>query len=174
LRILSRLTEYEGSAMTIQVGDRIPAIEIQTMGEKGPEKVKADALFAGKRVVLFGLPGAFTPTCSRAHLPGYLANVDNLRAKGIDLVACISINDAFVMDAWGRASHCGGEITMLADGNGDLTRALDLELDATQYGMGTRSRRYSMLIDDGVVRALNVEKPGEFTVSGAEHMLERL
>lgn len=160
--------------MTIQVGDRIPSIEIQTMGENGPEKVKTDALFAGKRAVLFGLPGAFTPTCSRAHLPGYVLNAENLRAKGVDLIACVSVNDAFVMDAWGRAAHCGGEVMMLADGNGDLTRALGLEQDYSQYGMGRRSRRYSMLIEDGVVRQLHVEQPGEFEVSGAEHMLERL
>jgi peroxiredoxin len=160
--------------MTISVGDRFPGVELRRMGEKGPEKVRTDELFAGKRVVLFSVPGAFTPTCSRAHLPGFVVNADNLRDKGIDLIACVSVNDAFVMDAWGRASHVGDEIVMLADGNGELARALGMELDATGYGMGSRSKRFSVLIDDGVVKQLNVEAPGEFKVSSAEHMLESL
>ena len=160
--------------MSIRVGDRFPSVELGRMGEKGPEKVKSDELFAGKRVVLFAVPGAFTPTCSRAHLPGYLVNADNLRARGIDLIACVAVNDAFVMDAWGRASHVGDEIVMLADGNGELARALGLELDASGYGMGNRGKRFSMLIEDGTVKQLNVEAPGEFKVSSAEHMLESL
>jgi peroxiredoxin len=160
--------------MTIKAGDRIPSVELGHMGENGPEKVKTDALFAGKRVALFSVPGAFTPTCSKAHLPGFLVNTDNLRAKGIDLIACVAVNDAFVMDAWGRASHVGDEIMMLADGNGELARLLGLELDASGYGMGKRGKRFSMVIDNGVVEQLYVEAPGEFKVSSAEHMLEHL
>jgi glutaredoxin/glutathione-dependent peroxiredoxin len=160
--------------MTIKTGDKFPSVELGHMGEKGPEKLKSDALFAGKRVVLFSVPGAFTPTCSKAHLPGFVVNADNLRDKGIDLIACVSVNDAFVMDAWGRASHVGDEIMMLADGNGEVARALGLELDATGYGMGQRSQRFSMLIENGVVKQLHLEKPGEFKVSSAEFMLEQL
>ena len=136
--------------------------------------VTTDAIFGGRRVALFSVPGAFTPTCSKAHLPGFLINSDKLRAKGIDLIACVSVNDAFVMDAWGRASNVGDDIMMLADGNGDFAKALGLELDATGYGMGQRSKRFSMVIDDGIVEQLNVEAPGEFKVSSAEHMLEQL
>jgi len=144
------------------------------MGEKGPENVKTDELFKGKRVVLFSVPGAFTPTCSKAHLPGFVVNADNLRDKGIDLIVCVAVNDAFVMDAWGRASHVGDEIAMLADGNGEMAQKLGLELDASGYGMGKRGKRFSMLIENGVVKQLHVEAPGEFKVSSAEHMLANL
>jgi peroxiredoxin len=160
--------------MTIKVGDKFPSVELGRMGEKGPEKVNTDELFKGKRVVLFSVPGAFTPTCSKAHLPGFVVNADNLRNKGIDTIACVAVNDAFVMDAWGRASHVGDEIVMLADGNGELARKLGLELDASGYGMGKRGQRFSMLIDNGVVKQLHVEAPGEFKVSSAEHMLANL
>ena len=160
--------------MTINVGDKFPNIEVGRMGEKGPDKLKTDDLFKGKRVVLFSVPGAFTPTCSKAHLPGFVVNADNLRDKGVDLIACVAVNDAFVMDAWGRASHVGDDIMMLADGNGDMARALGLELDASGYGMGKRGKRFSMLIENGVVKQVHVEAPGEFKVSSAEHMLANL
>src|SRR5690606_22471587 len=133
-----------------------------------------DALFKGKRVVLFAVPGAFTPTCSARHLPGFVEKADQLKAKGIDTIACVSVNDAFVMDAWGKAHNCAGKVEMLADGNGDFTRALGLEMDATKVGLGQRSKRYSMLVEDGVVKQLNVEQPGAFEVSSAEYMLNRL
>ena len=123
--------------MAIKVGDKFPNVEVGRMGEKGPENVKTDELFKGKRVVLFSVPGAFTPTCSKAHLPGFVVNADNLRDKGIDLIVCVAVNDAFVMDAWGRASHVGDEIAMLADGNGEMAQKLGLELDASGYGMGS-------------------------------------
>ena len=160
--------------MTIKIGDKLPNVEVGRMGENGPEKVKTDELFKGKRVVLFSVPGAFTPTCSKAHLPGFVVNADNLRDKGIDLIVCVAVNDAFVMDAWGRASHVGDEIAMLADGNGEMAQKLGLELDASGYGMGKRGKRFSMLIENGVVKQLHVEAPGEFKVSSAEHMLANL
>jgi len=160
--------------MATKVGDKFPNVEVGRMGEKGPENVKTDELFKGKRVVLFSVPGAFTPTCSKAHLPGFVVNADNLRDKGIDLIACVAVNDAFVMDAWGRTSHVGDEIVMLADGNGEMAQKLGLELDASGYGMGKRGKRFSMLIENGVVKQLHVEAPGEFKVSSAEHMLANL
>jgi peroxiredoxin len=128
----------------------------------------------GKRIAIFGLPGAFTPTCSAKHVPSYVQNFDKLRAKGIDEVWCIAVNDAFVMGAWGKDQHCGGKVRMMADGSAVFTKALGLELDLTARGMGVRSQRYSMLVDNGVVKALNVEQPGKFEVSGAEAMLQKL
>ena len=140
----------------------------------GPQPVKTDDLFRGKKIALFALPGAFTPTCSAKHLPGYLQHADDLRNKGVDAIACVSVNDAFVMGAWGESQNAGDRVMMLADGNGDFTRALGLEMDATKYGMGKRSQRFSMMVDDGVVKTLNVEEPGAFSVSSAEHMLQQL
>jgi glutaredoxin/glutathione-dependent peroxiredoxin len=131
-------------------------------------------MFAGKKVVMFALPGAFTPTCSAKHLPGFVQHAAELKKKGIDAVACLSVNDAFVMGAWGEAQGAGGKVMMLADGNGDFTKALGLEMDASKYGMGTRSQRYSMLVENGVVKQLNIEEPGAFSVSSAEHMLKML
>jgi peroxiredoxin len=160
--------------MTIKVGDRVPSVTLMQMKGGAPQPVKTDDLFAGKKIALFALPGAFTPTCSAKHLPGYLQHADDLRNKGVDAIACVSVNDAFVMGAWGDSQNAGEKVMMLADGNGDFTRALGLEMDATKYGMGKRSQRFSMMIDDGVVKTLNVEEPGAFSVSSAEHMLQQL
>ena len=160
--------------MTIQVGDRIPAVDIQYMGKDGVETVNSEQLFNGKKVALFALPGAFTPTCSAAHLPGYVVQADALKEKGIDLIACLSVNDAFVMDAWGKQHNADDQVMMLADGSANFSQAVGLELDLTARGMGLRSQRYSMLIDDGVVKSLNVEAPGKFEISDAQTMLDSL
>ena len=160
--------------MTITVGDKIPSATLKTMGAQGPEDVTTDDLFKGKKVALFALPGAFTPTCSAKHLPGYVANAEALKAKGVDAVVCLSVNDAFVMDAWGKDQNVGGKVQMLADGNADLTRQLGLEMDGSGYGMGVRSKRYSMVVEDGAVKILNEEPPGAFEISSAEAMLKQL
>ena len=160
--------------MTIELGDRIPSATLKEMGAGGIEDVNTDSLFKGKRVAVFAVPGAFTPTCSAQHLPGFVRNADALRAKGIDEIVCLSVNDAFVMDAWGKAHNTGGKVKMVADGNAQLTQALGLELDASGAGMGTRSRRYSMIVDDGEVKVLNVEAAGAFEFSSAEHLLSQL
>ena len=160
--------------MTIELGDRIPSATLKVMGADGIEDVTTDNLFKGKRVALFALPGAFTPTCSAQHLPGFVDNADALKAKGVEEIVCLSVNDAFVMDAWGKAHNTGDKVKMVADGNAQLTRALGLELDASGAGMGTRSRRYSMIIDDGEVKVLNAEAPGAFEVSSAEYLLGQL
>ena len=160
--------------MTIELGDRIPSATLKEMGADGIEDVNTDSLFKGKRVAVFAVPGAFTPTCSAQHLPGFVRNADALRAKGIDEIVCLSVNDAFVMDAWGKAHNTGGKVKMVADGNAQLTQALGLELDASGAGMGTRSRRYSMIVDDGEVKVLNVEAAGAFEFSSAEHLLSQL
>jgi peroxiredoxin len=154
--------------MTINVGDKMPKGQFTRMGANGPEPVSTDDLFRGKKVVLFSVPGAFTPTCSAKHLPGFITNFDQLKAKGVDTIACMAVNDVFVMKAWGEASKAAGKVEMLADGNGDYARALGLELDASKFGMGKRSKRFSMIVQDGVVKSLNVEPPGEFGVSSAE------
>src|SRR5450432_810569 len=143
--------------MTIKVGDTIPSMKLMMATADGPKEVSTDDIFKGKKVVLFAVPGAFTPTCSARHLPGFVQNADALKAKGVDTIACISVNDAFVMGAWGKDQKTEGKVTMLADGSGDFTRAVDLELDATRNGLGKRSQRYSMLVDNGVVKALHVE-----------------
>jgi peroxiredoxin len=158
--------------MSIQIGDRLPEVPLQRIRE-GIETVDTNVLFEGRKVVLFAVPGAFTPTCSEKHLPGFVARYDDFIAKGID-VACMSVNDPFVMQAWGQSQEVPAGLQMLADGNGDFTRALGLELDASAYGMGTRSKRFAMYVDDGVVQQLFVEAPGEFRVSTAEHMLDAL
>lgn len=167
--------------MTIKVGDRLPAGTLQEYYDVekdgcsiGPNAVTVENLTRGRKVVLFGLPGAFTPTCSGKHVPSYLADYDKLRAKGVDAIACLSVNDAFVMGAWGRDLHADGKIRMLADGSAAYTRALGLELDLTARGMGVRCQRFSMLVDDGVVKTLNIEAPGKFEVSGASTMLQQL
>ncbi len=166
--------------MTIKVGDRIPAGTLQEFHEVeengcaiGPNPVQMQDFTRGRKVVLFGLPGAFTPTCSAKHVPGYVAKAAELRAKGIAAVACMSVNDAFVMGAWARDVHADGKVQMLADGSADYTRALGLELDLTARGMGVRCQRFSMLIDDGVVKTLNIEGPGKFEVSDADSMLKQ-
>ena len=160
--------------MTIKVGDKMPKGQFTRMGANGPEPLSTDDLFAGKKVVLFSVPGAFTPTCSAKHLPGFVNNAEQLKAKGVDTIACMAVNDVFVMKAWGEASKCAGKVEMLADGNGEYARALGLELDASKFGMGTRSKRFSMIVVDGVVTSLNVEPPGEFGISSAESALKQL
>jgi peroxiredoxin len=160
--------------MTIKVGDRVPAATLKRMTKDGPANITTDELFKGKTVLLFSVPGAFTPTCHAKHLPGFVQNLDKLKAKGIDTVACLAVNDVFVMDAWGKASGVGEKILMLADGNADFTRKLGLELDASGFGMGTRGKRFAMVVKDGAVTALNVENAGEFRVSTAEYVLGQL
>ena len=159
--------------MSISKGERLPDATFTTMGEDGPMPVSTDDVFAGKRVVLFAVPGAYTPTCSARHLPGFVEKADAFADKGIDAVACTSVNDVFVMDAWGRDQEAAG-ITMLADGNGAFAEAIGLSMDASSFGMGTRSQRYAMVVDDGVVEQVFVEGPGEFQVSSADHVLDNL
>ena len=160
--------------MTIKVGDKIPATGFAKMTESGPEGVDADAFFKGRRVALFSVPGAFTPTCSAKHLPGFIDKAGELKAKGIDEIACTAVNDAFVMGAWGKSAGAGDAVTMLADGNGAFAEAVGLTMDGSKFGLGKRGQRFSMVVNDGVVEKLNVEAPGEFKVSSAEHMLEQL
>ena len=167
--------------MAIKVGDRVPDgtltefIEQETPGcTVGPNAFQVGDLTKGKKIVVFGLPGAFTPTCSAKHVPSYVANIDKLKSKGVDEVWCVSVNDAFVMGAWGKDQKADGKVVMLADGNGDFTRAVGLELDATANGLGKRSKRYAMVVDNGVVKTLNVEAPGAFEVSSAEAILKGL
>jgi len=159
--------------MSIKTGDRVPSATLKKMGEKGPENLTTDAIFAGKKVVLFAVPGAFTPTCSAAHLPGYVVNAHKFREKGVDTIACMSVNDAFVMGAWGKAQNAE-EILMLADGNAEFTKALGLTLDGTGFGMGLRSQRFAMVVEDGVVKQLAVEPAGGLDVSAAEKVLAAL
>ena len=159
--------------MTIAKGDKLPDVGLVKATENGPEKVQSRDFFKGKKVALFALPGAFTPTCSAKHLPGYDERAEDLKKGGIDEIACVSVNDAFVMNAWKNQANCSN-VTMLADGNGDFAKAVGLDADMSGYGMGTRSQRYSMIVDDGVVSELNVEEPGDFKVSSAEHMLTML
>ena len=160
--------------MAIGVGDLVPQVALAVMGESGPEQVSTNDLFKGRKVVAFALPGAFTPTCSAKHLPGFVANADAIKAKGVDSIMCLSVNDVFVMDAWGKDQDVGDSVAMVADGSGALANALGLELDLTERGLGVRSQRYSMIVDDGVVRALNVDDGGAFEVSSAEKILEQL
>src|SRR6195952_2157365 len=151
--------------MTIAVGDKLPDVKLTKATENGPEAVQAADYFKGKRVALFSVPGAFTPTCSAKHLPGYVEKAAELKAKGVDEVACTAVNDAFVMGAWAKQSGAEGKVTMLSDGNGAFAKAVGLDFDGAKFGMGTRGQRYSMIVDDGVLKELNVESPGEFRVS---------
>jgi peroxiredoxin len=160
--------------MTIKAGDRVPSVTLMEMQDGKPTPVKTDDFFKGRRVALFALPGAFTPTCSAKHVPGFVNNHDALKAKGVDAIACLSVNDAFVMGAWGKDQNAGGKVHMLADGNGEFTEKAGLVMDGTRFGMGKRSQRYSMIVEDGVVKSLNLEEPGAFEVSSAEHMLGQL
>ncbi len=161
--------------MTINVGDRIPSVTLKQLMPDGVKEFNTDEFFRGKRIVLIAVPGAFTPACSQRHLPGYVDKAADIKAKGVDEIACVAVNDAFVMGAWGRDQKTEGKVRMLADGSGDFARALGLELDLSKGGLGTRSKRYSMLVDDGVVKSLNVEQqPGQVDVSGAEAMLKAL
>jgi glutaredoxin/glutathione-dependent peroxiredoxin len=160
--------------MAIKAGERMPSGTLKTMTKDGPKDVSTDDLFKGKKVVLFSVPGAFTPTCDAKHLPGFVQLADQVRAKGVDTIACMAVNDVFVMNAWGKASGCGDKVLMLADGNGDYSKALGLELDASGFGMGTRGQRFSIVVDNGVARHVNIEAPGQFKVSSAEHVLGQL
>jgi peroxiredoxin len=160
--------------MTIKVGDKLPEATFMEMTADGPKPVTTDDLFNGKKVALFAVPGAFTPTCSARHLPGYVDKAEAMKAQGVEVIACLSVNDAFVMKAWGESQAVGEDIMMLADGSGDFTRAVGLTMDATKFGMGERSQRYSMIVDDGVVKSLNVEEAGEFRVSSAEYLMDQL
>ncbi|HAD26404.1 MAG TPA: peroxiredoxin [Alphaproteobacteria bacterium] len=161
--------------MTIKVGDKIPEGTLTQMTEKGPAPISTAELFGGKKVVLFALPGAFTPTCSNQHLPGFVQKAGDIKAKGVDTIACLSVNDAFVMGAWGKDQNVGDNVLMLADGSAAFTKSLGLEFDLTKAGMGVRSQRYSMLVDDGVVKQLNIEEaPGGAEKSGADTMLGQL
>lgn len=159
--------------MTVKIGDKVPEAKMKVMGEKGPQDMNTSDLFAGKKVVLFAVPGAFTPTCSAAHLPSFVVNADKIKAKGVDSILCISVNDAFVMDAWGKDKNAE-ELVMVADGNGDFTKAMGLELDGSGFGLGSRSQRYAMIADDGVITALNIEKGPGYELSSAEKILEAL
>jgi len=159
--------------MAISKGDRIPDVTLRTMGDNGPEDVSTAEIFSGKKVVFFAVPGAFTPGCSMTHLPGYVVNADKIKAAGVDTIACLSVNDAFVMGAWGKAQNAD-EILMLADGNAEFTAAVGLELDGSGFGLGTRSQRYAMIVEDGVITALNLEEGPGIEVSAAEKLMELL
>ncbi len=161
--------------MSISVGDKIPAATVTTMTDEGPQPVNSEDFFAGRKVVMFGVPGAFTPTCHNQHLPGFVRHLDAIKAKGIDTIACLSVNDVFVLDAWAQSADAGKAVTFLADGNAELTKALGLELDASGFGMGTRSQRFSMIVDDGVVQAINIEpQAGQAEVTSADAILANL
>jgi glutaredoxin/glutathione-dependent peroxiredoxin len=161
--------------MTIKVGDRLPEAKFRVMGADGPAVKSTADIFKGKKVVLFAVPGAFTPTCSNNHLPGFLQNADAFKQKGIDTIAVTGVNDVFVMDAWKKASGAGSKIEFLSDGNGEFAKALDMTLDGSGFGLGTRSKRYAMLVEDGVVKKLNVEDvAGKAEVSGAENLLKQI
>lgn len=160
--------------MTIKVGDSIPSMKLTEATPNGPKEVSTDDIFKGKKVVLFAVPGAFTPTCSAKHMPSFVQNIDKLKAKGIDTVACIAVNDAFVMNAWAKDQGSDGKVVMLADGSGQFTKALGLELDLNARGLGTRSQRYALVADNGKITHLGVEAPGDFKVSSAESVLEHL
>ena len=159
--------------MTISVGDKLPDVKLVKATENGPEQVSSSEYFKGKKVALFSVPGAFTPTCSARHLPGYVEKADDLRGKGVDEIVATAVNDAFVMGAW-KSSAGSDDITMLADGNGDFAEAVGLTMDGSGFGLGKRGQRYSMVVEDGVVTQLNVEAPGDFSVSSAEHMLGQM
>jgi peroxiredoxin len=160
--------------MTIKAGDKMPAGVLTTPGAEGPQKLSTEQLFAGKKVVLFSVPGAFTPTCDARHLPGYIQHAADFKAKGVDTVACMAVNDVFVMKAWGKASAVEDKVLMLADGNAEYAKALGLELDATGFGMGIRGKRFALIVENGVAKGVFVEGPGEFKVSSAEHVLGQL
>lgn len=160
--------------MTVQVGDSIPSATLNIMTADGPSAITTDDIFKGKTVALFGLPGAFTPTCSAQHLPGFVANADALKAKGVDSIVCLAVNDVFVMGAWGKDQNVGDKVTLVADGSAAFTKAAGLELDLTERGLGLRCQRFSMVVDDGVVKSLNIDPAGTFEATSAEKILEQL
>lgn len=158
----------------IKTGDRIPSATLMTMSADGPQPVETDQFFKGRTVALFAVPGAFTPTCSAKHMPGFIEHADSIRAKGVDEIACLSVNDVFVMGAWAKSQNAEGKVTVLADGNGDFAESLGLTMDGSRFGMGKRAQRFSLLVRDGVVAEVNVEEPGQFKVSSAEHLMGQL
>lgn len=160
--------------MAIKQGDKLPAGSFRMMTAEGPKEVSTDEIFKGKKVVFFAVPGAYTPTCSMQHLPSYVNNYDKIKSLGVDTIACMSVNDAFVMNAWGKEQGVGDKVMMLADGSGSFAKALGVELDLNAMGLGTRAKRYSMLVDNGVVKQLNLEEPGAFKVSDADTMLKQI
>jgi len=160
--------------MTANVGDKIPSVKLKTMTADGMSEVDTADYFAGKKVVMFAVPGAFTPTCSAKHLPGFVEKAADLKAKGVDEIACISVNDAFVMDAWAKSQNAGSSVTLLADGNGEFTSAMGLEMDGSGFGLGTRSQRYALVAENGTITTLNIEQPGAFDVSSAEAVMAAL
>ncbi len=160
--------------MTIKIGDKIPEATLMEMTAEGPAPVQTSDIFKGRKVVLFSVPGAFTPTCSAKHLPGFVNGADAIKAKGVDEIVCMAVNDAFVMDAWGKDQGTGDKVRMVGDGNGDFAKALGLEMDGSGFGLGLRSQRFSLLAEDGTVTKLNIEEPRAFEVSSAEHMLGEL
>ena len=160
--------------MAVKAGDKMPAGKFKRMTKEGPKDITSEELFSGKRVVLFSVPGAFTPTCDARHLPGFVQLADQILAKGVNTIACMAVNDVFVMNAWGKASGVGDKILMLADGNGDYAKALGLELDAKGYGMGLRGQRFALIVKDGLATHVDIEAPGQFKVSAAEHVLGQL
>ena len=160
--------------MTVQVGDKAPTGQFHVMNEDGPGSLSTDELFSGKKVVVFSVPGAFTPTCSKEHLPGFIDKADTIKAKGVDTIACMAVNDVFVMDAWGNSAGVGDKVLMLADGNGTYAAALGLELDVSGFGLGTRGQRFALVVEDGTITQLHVEAPMELKVSSAESILENL
>jgi glutaredoxin/glutathione-dependent peroxiredoxin len=160
--------------MTIKAGEKLPEGSFMQMTKDGPQKLTSEQLFAGKTVVLFSVPGAFTPTCDAKHLPGFVELADSIKAKGVDTIACTAVNDVFVMNAWGKHGNVGDKILMLADGNGTYAKALGLEMDGTKFGMGVRGQRFAIIVKNGVAAQVDVEKPGEFKVSAAEHVLSQL
>jgi peroxiredoxin len=158
----------------VKVGDKVPSATLRSMGPEGPKPITTDELFKGKKVVVFAVPGAFTPTCSAKHVPSFVGNFDQLKAKGVDTIACVSVNDAFVMGAWGKDQKSGDKVVMLGDGGAEFTNAMGLSMDLTKNGMGVRSQRYAMVVQDGVIKDLFVEKPGSYEVSSAENVLKHL
>jgi peroxiredoxin len=160
--------------MTIHVGDTIPSATLMRMTDSGPGPITTDEIFRGKTVVLFSVPGAYTPTCSAKHLPGFITHAEEIKGKGVDTIVCIAVNDVFVMNAWGKDAGATDKVMMVADGNAEFTKKLGLELDASKFGMGTRGQRFSLIAKDGVVTHLNVEAGGEFKVSSAEHALSQI
>lgn len=160
--------------MPIKAGDTMPSGTLTLVTDEGPQKISAEEFFKGKKVVLFSVPGAFTPTCDAKHLPGFVQQADQIRAKGVDTIACIAVNDPFVMKAWGKSQSCDGKVQMIADGNAEYTKALGLEMDASGFGMGVRGQRFALIVENGIVKNVNVEEKGEFKVSSAESVLAQL
>ncbi len=160
--------------MAIKVGDKLPSVKLKTMTKDGMKEMTTDEIFGSGKTVLFALPGAFTPTCSAKHLPGFVGKAADIKGKGVSKIACLSVNDAFVMNAWGKDQNVGDNVLMLADGNADFTKAVGLEMDGSGFGMGLRSKRYAMVVENGVVKHLAVEAPGQFEVSSADAVMKAL